>query len=180
MKKRAFTFVELLLVVTLFAILSLAVYATFASGMRLWRRIQDTSLAQRKVSLGLEKFSLELRQALDFPKIDFSGKNNEVSFPLLWEEDIFRITYFLEQKSLFRKEENFKDILEENEESKIKSIVSDIEDLKFSFAYQEEGKKEYFWKDTRNKEEESLPTMVKIELKTKDANFTKTVTIPAL
>jgi len=176
--KHAFTFVELLVVVSLFSILSLTVYATFASGMRMWSRIQDTSLIQRKVSLGLEKFSLELRQALDFSKIGFTGKSNEISFPFLADKEILRITYFLEQKTLFRKLDTFKDILEEKEQAKIKTLLSDIEDLKFSFAYREEGKDQYSWKDTWDKEE-GIPVIVKMELKIKDAQITEAITIPA-
>jgi prepilin-type N-terminal cleavage/methylation domain-containing protein len=175
---RGFTFVELLIVVAIFSLLSLAVYTTFSSGIRLWRRIQDTNILQRRVFLGLERISQDLRQALDFSKIGFSGKINEVSFPFLSaENEILRVTYFLEEKTLYRKQESFKDIIEEKENPKIKSMVSDIDDLKFSFAYQEEDKKEYTWKDTWDKEE-GIPKIIKMELKAKDANFTKTVTIP--
>jgi prepilin-type N-terminal cleavage/methylation domain-containing protein len=178
--KHAFTFIELLVVVTLYSILSLAVYATFASGMRLWRRIQDTSLLQRKASLGLEKFSQEARQALDFSKIGFTGKSNEISFPFLSGEEILKITYFFDQNALLRKQESFKDILEKKEQATIKTLLSGLEDLKFSFAYQEVGKTEYSWKDVWDKDKEKgIPAIVKMELKTKDANFTKTVIIPA-
>lgn len=161
--------------VILFSLLSLAVYTTFASGLRMWQRIQDTSLTQRKALLGLERFSLEMRQALDFSKIGFTGKSNEVSFPVLWDEQILKITYSLGQEALLRKHETFKDILEEKEQSATKGLISDVEDLKFSFAYQEEGKLEYSWKDTWDKED-GLPVIVKMELKTKDAQFLKAIT----
>jgi len=176
--QESFTFVELLIVVAIFSLLSLAVYTTFSSGIRIWRRIQDTSILQRRVFLGLERISQDLRQALDFSKIGFSGKINEVGFPFLSaENEILRVSYFLEEKTLYRKQESFKDIIEEKENPKIKSMLSGIDDLKFSFAYQEEGKKEYIWKDTWDKEE-GIPKIIKMELKAKDANFTKTVTIP--
>ena len=175
--KHAFTLVEMLVVVTLLSILSLTVYATFASGMRLWQRIQDSGLSSNKTVLGLEKFTSQMRQALDFPKIGCAGKSNAVAFGFLSDTEILKITYFLEEKSLFRKEESFKDILAEKEQAKARKLISDIEDLKFSFAYPEEGKDQYSWKDTWNKEE-GMPAIVKIELKTKDANFVKTVIIP--
>jgi len=179
--RRSFTFIELLVVITLFSILSLAVYTTFSSGIRIWRRIQDTSILQRRVFLGLERISQDLRQALDFSKIGFSGKINEVGFPFLSaENEILRVSYFLEAETVYRKQENFKDIIEEKDNPKIRSMLSGIDDLKFSFAYQEDGKKEYTWKDTWGKEEDmpGIPKAIKMELKTKDANFTKTVTIP--
>lgn len=175
---KGFTFVELFVVVLLFSLLSLAVYTTFASGLKMWQRIQDTSLLQRRALLGLERFSMDARQTLDFSKIGFTGKSNETSFPILWDEQILKITYSLGQKALLRKQETFKDILEEKEKALIKGLISDVEDLKFSFAYQEEGKLEYSWKDTWDKED-GLPIIVKMELKTKDAQFIKAITIPA-
>jgi len=178
---RSFTFVELLIVVTIFSLLSLAVYTTFSSGMLIWRRIQYTGILQRRAFLGLERISQDLRQALNFSKIGFSGKINEVSFPFLSaENEILRVSYFLEAETVYRKQENFKDIIEEKDNPKIRSMLSGIDDLKFSFAYQEDGKKEYTWKDTWGKEEDipGIPKAIKMELKTKDANFTKTVTIP--
>ena len=177
MNKRAFTFVELFLVVILFSLLSLAIYTTFVSGIKMWQRIQDTSLLERKVLLGLERFSTEARQTLDFSKIGFTGKSNEVSFPFLSDEEISRITYFLEQKTLLRKQESFKDILEGKEQAKAKSFIPQVEDLKFIFAYQKEGDLEYSWKDNWDQKDGS-PLMVKVELKTQDAQFIKTITIP--
>lgn len=177
-KQASFTFVELLVVVTIFSILSLAVYATFSSGMRMWARIQESTFAQRIAILRLEKISQDLRQSLDFSKIGFTATEaGEISFPILsTNNEISRVTYFLKDKVLFRKLERFKDILEEKAEAEEKKLLFEVEDLKFSFGYQKEGK--YVWKTTWDSKEEGLPITVKIELKVKDADFTKTVTIP--
>lgn len=178
-KKAAFTFVEMLVVVTIFSILSVAVYATFASGMRMWGRVQDAALSQRKAALRLEKMSSDLRQILYFPQIGFAGKSNEVSFPSLSaNNELVKVTYFFEQNNLLRKQELYKDILEEKkEEVKAKSLLTEVEDLKFEFAYKEIDKEEYSWKDEWNKED-GLPIMVKIELKTQNTDLAKTITIP--
>lgn len=177
-KRSAFTFVELLIVVTIFSILSLAVYATFTSGMRLWKRIDDLSLIQRKALLRLEKISQDLRQALDFPKIGISGKSNELSFPLLsYDNQLIKVSYFLEDDSLWRGQQTYQDILEEKEPPAARSLLSGVEELKFSFIFKEEDKTDYSVKDTWAKEE-GAPAAIKIELTIKEETFTKTINIP--
>ena len=178
MNKRSFTFIELLLVVAVFSLLSLAVYSTFNSGLGLWHKIQDTDMHQRKTLLRLEKISLDLHQALNFSKIGFTGQKNEVSFPLLSGDKILKISYYYEGNSLYFKGENFSDIIENRKNDiKPKELLSGIEDLTFSFAYQEPDKNEYSWKDNWKKTE-GIPLVVKIELKLKNAIFTKTIPIP--
>jgi len=174
---RGYTFVELFVVVILSSLLSLAVYTTFVSGLKMWQRIQNISLPQRKILLELEKFSQEIRHILNFTKIGLTGKINEITLPVLSDQEILKVSYLWEEKTFFRKQESFKDILEEKEQVKKKKLISGIEDLKFSFAYPEGEKKEYFWKDTWDKED-GLPVIIKMELKTKDASFLKAITIP--
>jgi prepilin-type N-terminal cleavage/methylation domain-containing protein len=179
MKKRSFTFLELIIVVTIFSILSLAVYGTFNSGLRLWQRIQDKSLLQRKVLLGMERISKDLHQALNFSKIGFSAKTTEIVFAVLDGDEILKVTYFLEAQDLYYREENFRDVIaEKKNNAKLKRLLSGIENLKFSFAYEEAGKEQYSWKDTWEKTEGSPPLVIKIELKVKDVNFVKTIPLP--
>lgn len=176
--RKGFTFVELLIVVSIFSLLSLAVFATFSSGMRMWQLMQARSLVERRVLLGLERFSAEIRQTLDFSKIGFEGKISKIIFPLLSaENEILRVSYVLEQDTLYRKQERYKDILEDNKQIKTRDLFSDIESLKFSFAYKVEDKDEYNWINTWDKEA-GFPAIVKIELKTKDVDFTKMVVMP--
>lgn len=177
--KRAFTFIELFVVIAIFALLSLAVYATFASGMRMYKRINEITLQQRKVLLGLERFSQETRQVLDFIEIGFTGKSQEISFPVLVNDEINKVTYILEEDVLIRKQENFRNILEEKEQVKSKALIPDIGDLKFKFAYKEADKEKFSWKDTWNQEEDGMPTIIKLELKPKDNEpVIKSVIIP--
>jgi prepilin-type N-terminal cleavage/methylation domain-containing protein len=180
-RRKAFTFIEMLVVVSLFAILSLAIFSTFACGMGLWRRIQDNAFAKRRPFLVLEKLATELRQTLEFSKIGIDGKSDGISFPILSSEgEIIKVTYSLGEDSLSRTEENYKGILwgsEEDTEGRTRILLSGVEELKFSFARKEEGKVEYSWSDLWSKKD-GIPLIVKIELKNKDESFTKTVRMP--
>lgn len=175
---RGFTFVETLIVVTIFSVLSLAVYATFTSGMRLWKRVDEISLTQRRALLRLEKISQDLRQALNFSQIGFSGKSSELFFPLLSNDNqILKVTYFIEEDSLWRRQQTYRDILEEKEPPAARSLLSAVVELKFSFIFKEQDKADYSVKDTWAKEE-GAPAAIKIELTVKKETFTKTINIP--
>lgn len=176
--RSAFTFVETLVVVTIFSVVSLAVYATFASGMRMWKRVDDLSLIQRRALLRLEKVSQDLRQALDFSGIGFSGKSSELSFPILSSDDqIIKVTYFLEEDSFWRRQQTYQDIQLEKEPPAAKLLFSAVAGLKFSFIFKEQDKTDYSQKNTWVKEE-GTPIAIKIELKVKEDIFTKTINIP--
>jgi len=176
---KGFTFVELFIVLALFSLLSLAVYATFVSGMRMWKRINEVTLNQRRALLGMEKFAQEMRQILNYPKIGLTGKSSEISFPALLHDEIIKVTYLVEDGVLVRKEEGLADVLDEKEANpKIKTVVYDLEDLKFYFAYQEPEKEDYSWKEAWEKEE-GLPLIVKLQIKTKDGQEAqKSIVIP--
>lgn len=176
-RQNGFTFIEVLLVVTIFSILSLAIYSTFVSGLKLWDRIQGQALTQRKVLLSMEKLSSDLRQSPDFSKIGFQGSSNSITFPILSGKDIYRVTYALEEKTILRKLVSYKDIVEKKEEVQTKKFLPDTEDLKFSFGFQEEGKQEYSFKDAWNKED-GIPKILKIELKIKDVDLVREISLP--
>jgi len=182
--KSAFTFVELLIVVTIFSLLSLALYATFASGMRVWGRVQDATFSRKRVILRMEKISQDLRQALNFPKVGFSAEDHRITFPVLSSNDeILKVTYYFEDGALFQKHERFKepklqeDEEEEGVEVKPRKLLSGVKELKFEFAYQGISIDKYEWRDAWNKSY-GLPIAVKMEIKAKDADLTKTVVIP--
>mgnify|MGYP005634090469 CR=1 FL=1 len=171
---------ELLIVVALFSVLGVAVFSTFASGMRIWARIQDASFAKRKVLLVLEKMSIELRQCLDISQIGFSAENSEISFPTLTPQDkIIKVSYSFAQDNIYRASEDFEDILDEAEEkdTQVRVVLLDVEDFDFSFAYLEEGKLRYSWKDTWEAKE-GIPKIVKIDLTVNEETFSKTIRIP--
>lgn len=178
MNKRAFTFVELFVVIAISSLLSIAVYASFASGMKMWGRVNEITLSQRKTLLGLERFQQDIRQVLNFPYIGFSGKNNEITIPRLENDEVAVVTYLFEEGTLLRKVQSYKDILAKNEQVTTRTIIPDLQDLKLSYGFIESGKKDYTWKDEWLKEE-GIPPVVRLELKTKDNNlFNRLILIP--
>jgi len=78
--KKGFTFVEVMLVVSLVTVVGLAVYTSFSHGLRIWGRGQDI-VAEEDVFIFLEKLSLELRNSFVFSQVAFNGETRQLMFP---------------------------------------------------------------------------------------------------
>lgn len=182
--RKGFTIIELLIVTTIFSIVSIAVYATFGSGMRVWRRAQEINISERKVLLRMEKLSRELRQTFDFKDIGFSGYKDKLNFAAIIDGDIVRINYSLDasQKIIFCTVDKLADILESKEknetlQSKPLSFISAVDKLSFSYFYFDLQKNAYSWKE--DWQEGSLPLAVKLEITVNNSSsYATTIFIP--
>lgn len=83
-----FTFLELLIAVTIFSISAVAIYSSFNVGIRAWRKAEDSYKVRQEARQALSAMSRELRSALGFKlkKSDedvedsLDGSSDEVSF----------------------------------------------------------------------------------------------------
>ena len=175
---RGFTFIELLIVSSILAIVMLAVYSSFISGMRLWQRSKNLSRTEFKVTLGLEKFSSSLRQSIDFPPIGFYGTAGKLSFPFLDDLEIARVSFEFDPrlKSLQRIPERYRDILT-GKQPAAKTFLAAIEGADFSYYYFDNVSQQYRWKDEWGASG-GIPLAIKITIKFKDGFKENTVFIP--
>jgi len=181
-RQRAFTLTELLITVTIFAVVSLAIYATFNSGMTVWRRAKDTNTEQRKFLLKTEKLSRELRQAFSFNDIAFSATKSKIQFPSVIDSDICRITYFFDanKKILYRSCDKLADILAQDKkklEPNLSSYLPGIDNVSFYCLVFDLQKKSYVWKE--DWQQVNLPVAVKVNITTKDKHYAATIIIPS-
>jgi prepilin-type N-terminal cleavage/methylation domain-containing protein len=84
MRRRGFTFIEMLLVTALMASLSLAIFLCLSNGLKLWQRTQQ-ALLQEDVAIFFDKFSGDLRNAFSFSTLAIEGRENSFVFPtIVW------------------------------------------------------------------------------------------------
>ena len=95
----AFTLVELLIAVSIFSVVSIAIYATFSSGASVLRRVKNIDLVQQTMLLKIERFSRELRELPGCRKQLFSGIKTKISFPGNSDYIPCRITYYFDSSS---------------------------------------------------------------------------------
>lgn len=191
------TFLELMLTLTIFAVVAITVYSTFGTGLSAWRKAQKTQQLYQDVRLGLNRIARDLENAVLYsqePKFpNFTGTKSEISFYSLVDTyraipqhpELRKITYSLDESTqiLQRLEQNLP-LPEEGEEIEAEAqeaLAEKIAALKFFYCYEDKDDDEsYKWLDTWNNAEE-VPQGVKIELALEEAGelpFTKYVFIP--
>ncbi|MFH1310352.1 MAG: type II secretion system protein, partial [Candidatus Omnitrophota bacterium] len=82
-KNKGFTLIEIFLTASLFGIILVTIFATYASGIRIWKTVKQVNLiADRKFVLTMEKVKREiLGYVRNFEDIQFKGDRESFSFP---------------------------------------------------------------------------------------------------
>lgn len=164
--ERGFTLVEMLLAVTLFAIVMSSGFGVFKMGLQIWTRMQGHSSVERKTLLSLEKIGRDLRTAIRIPEqkeslrkpeIEYGGSNQEFSFPALVTKagkkgvqttQFGRMTYRFESsaKVLCKQQENATDFYLKRP-APCDPVAQGIQSAKFRYWLYDKIGKEYDWYD---------------------------------
>lgn len=79
-KTRGFTLVELLVVTLILGVVTAAIGACIAGGIRAWESVRNFNALELNVLPALEIFEKELRNSIEFFGIDFEGADQELKF----------------------------------------------------------------------------------------------------
>lgn len=198
-----FTLVEILVAVTIFAIIGVGLYSALATGIITWRKGEVGSTIYQEARLALGRISVELRNSIRYNDEKFNvfeGGVDSIKFATVLntadpgEEDkefeVCEVSYYLDEsptskiKSLFRRVETIPESFEETRRDG-EEVASFVEAIKFSYIYRQgEGPPyEYEWKDEwvqpegeeEEEEDGKIPRAVKIELTLKDESSNKEI-----
>lgn len=190
---RGFTLIEVMMAAALTALVGLAIYANFATGIRVMKKLTQPS-GDADLYIFFEKFSRDLENAFLYNGIPFHGEKEKLSFAttilteavLGGERGIGRVTYSYEsgRNSIGRAQENVSQIYQD-EEAEARPILDQIYSLTFRYYKYNAKDKIYLWKEEWDEEEEENknPVAVRIDLEFKDEegkhSSVKTIAIPA-
>ena len=191
-KQDGFTLIELLVSLSIFSIISLAVYSSFAGGVGAWRRAQEFSSIYQTARLLLDDMARELKNAVMISGTDFVGAPQRLSFLTLRQSpyttgrpanhQIARVTYEVRRDqassgySLFRLEaSDIKNSQEDRGEPEL--MVGSLSRLNFEYTYKNGTGEILPWKEVWQVSD-AIPLGVKITLMVGETRFTKMVFIP--
>lgn len=186
-KNRGFTLIEMLIVSLIMSVISLGLYVTLNSGIKVWQRINNQQLAAEDVNIFFDKFASDLRNSLPFTDINFIGTENGLSFPSIIKSQrlkvrtIGQVLYAYDSRTglLNRQQKDYSQIYN-LEEVTPSATLKNIKSLLFQYYVYDKERKEYFWHNEPLPEQ--IPQAVRIEFESQDGaktiRFTKTVTIP--
>lgn len=187
-----FTFVELMVTISIFSIVGLAIYSTFGTGVNAWRRGQQGADFYQDARLSLNIMARELRNSIFYKDLEFVGQEDKVSFPCLINTAVAgapqrlaigKVTYWFDSQhhALLRSEETLAESFQENQ-GETMELASSVVELDFSYSFRGE-ERECDWLDSWG-DVHTIPLGIKIALAFEDEKsqektvFTKTVFIP--
>jgi type II secretion system protein J len=184
-KSRSFTLIELLIASSIFAVVMVALYAAFSSGVFGYRNIDERVSAYQQARQAMGRINRDIRNSYVYSSGDvkFGGTADKVSFMTLVDDysllEIVRnmafVSYYLEGNTLMRLCRRGQESLKDTSQAKADEMSFDIDKLTFTYIYEDNGalKEADAWDSSKK-----LPVavMVKLSLKKKSTyDFERTI-----
>jgi hypothetical protein len=177
--KTGLTMIEMSLVAALIAMVGLAVYGSFNSGLKIWQRV-SRSLPEIEVGIFFDKISNDLRNWLVFSAAVPQGSKGELSFSLIQEKaavkdaanpDFGIVRYYFNSESgcIYR---DYRQLIEDKVARSL-PIANGIVSLSFKYYYFDAALKGGAWEDELNK---TVPLAVKVQVDFKSDKKVKRLT----
>jgi type II secretory pathway pseudopilin PulG len=176
---KAFTLIEILLVASLIAIVSIAVFRSFNNGIKLWAKAQTIN-REAEATLFLDKMAEDLRSVVTISSIAFKGTGHMVSFPavVITKADVKSVRaseeiveqigavqyrYDPEQHKIFRRQANYGQAVKDVWLQPEMIMINGIEELDFDYVI---GKGKGF--DTKSELSGAIPSGVHVKVRFTD------------
>jgi prepilin-type N-terminal cleavage/methylation domain-containing protein len=193
MKKKAITLIELLIAMTVFGVVAVAIYSAFSSGVISHRNIDEALEIYQGARLVLERLNLDLRNCFSYQAelSKFSGSGQEASFYTLVEkyregkvtQDYCLVSYKAQGRQLLRLCRRNREAVDEDSQIQPQELVSSAS-INFQYGYTSGGSAELQFKDTwgeTDEEKKTLPLAVKANLALSGRSkeeFERTIILP--
>ncbi len=146
----AMTIVEMLIVVSIVSVLTVALYHALSGGIRVWQR-SHRAVVEEDVVVFFEKFNHDIHNAFFFAKLPVSGDASRFSFPTMiitmaeqssglpegeTVEQLGRVEYFFDegQHALMRRQSNYSQAMSESWGAS-GVIIPSVSKIEFRYYY---------------------------------------------
>lgn len=168
---RGFTFLEMLVAVTIFSLIATSLYGTLHAGVKLWQEENLQIAKNQKLRIFFDTVTRDIRNMVSFSNIEPEFLEDRLVFPAfvrIVEADrihmeIAKVRYALDsqKKSLIRSQAAIKEGFEEDNAEAVR-LLNHLEFLNFKYTTGlSKITGEYEWKDVLDKSD-GFPRAVKI------------------
>ena len=207
LQAHGFTFIELIIAVTIFSIIAVSIYSVFRAGVRLWSRTNPLIQANQSTRYFFNTISSDLKNSVSYNAVspglktfgssekscaNFEGEEQKVSFMTLVDvsaeavlphTELARVIYSFDRskntvnRAVATKAEGLSE-----DHAKVSDILNDIDDKDFGFEYcykvvSSPTEYDYEWKDTWSDEDRDKGKIPR-GVKVKAGAYSKTIFIP--
>ncbi|MBU0468379.1 MAG: prepilin-type N-terminal cleavage/methylation domain-containing protein [Candidatus Omnitrophica bacterium] len=146
--RSAMTLIEILIVTSLIAIISVAIYSCLSSGIRVWQEA-NRLVVEEDIAIFFDKISKDLRNVYSYSRIKPHGDVFKFSFPTIvytkadkgsghpenaYIDQLGKVEYYFDPISdnIYRRQANYSQAISEKY-SKESKIVGSVERIKFTY-----------------------------------------------
>lgn len=195
--RRGFTLMELLIAVSIFAVVATTIFSSFRAGLFGFRNIEDNIYIYQAAGQIIERLDNELRNAFVYSvdkESKFSGSASGISFLTLVDtftkagvvKDYALVSYQLSGNKLMRLCRRNQESLNSRTEIKPEEMAADVSKISFSYGYADSIGQPLSFKDSWGDgnapdEQKALPKAVKVTLGIKGKKtqeFERTIYLP--
>ncbi len=190
MRRKGFTLMELLIALSIFAVIAICLYSVFSGGIRVYRKQEKVFKYSHNVNLALDKMAGELRNAINYSmppppavspeearKLKFTGDDKSLSFITAKGADIIKVDYFFvstqDRKGVLKKKISYQKEGFNEEKHPEMLLIEGLDNISFEYAYKgadkdapPEWQKE--WGKEAVEQKSKIPVGVRIILEFKD------------
>ncbi len=162
--KKAFTLVELLISISIFAVIMISLYSAFSTGVLSLGRIEESATASQTGYMILSRIERDVRNSFAYSpdEAKFIGNKNSLSFLTLSPEFSY-VSYSLNGNKLLRLIRKNKAALENNSEIKPRILAQNVKQLEFTYLSSDPDTKELKESDAWS-DNTALPAAIKVNL----------------
>ncbi|MFH0877448.1 MAG: type II secretion system protein [Candidatus Omnitrophota bacterium] len=167
---RGFTFVELMVVVGLFAIVGTVLMSSFAMGLRVWKKAASSNFNARGAMLTMARWTTETRRVFQYQPIGFFGNETHVEFANILNNKILNISYdFSSNENVVRRTAVSRQALLEGEADGVsRTAISDAQAFSLAYYGWDAQLQDYAFYGTWNSSQSGWPVAVRFQVDLKD------------
>ncbi len=178
---KSFTLIELLISISIFAVIMVTLFSAFRTGIFGLSRIEESALVSETGYIALSRIDKDLRNSFAYSPDDskFTGKKDSLSF-LTLNPNFAYVNYYFSGNKLLRLVRINKDALKTDSETKPKVLAKDVKQIEFVYLYIDPATNKFKETDTWNGAS-ALPSAVRVKLvseKKEEALFVRTIYLP--
>ncbi len=177
-RRAGFTFVELLITVSLLGLVAAAIVAIFLSAFQVWDRVVGQGTDRQRLEVAWSQVRQDLHRLKRFELIGFKGAYDEMSFPVLldatWKteqndvleyQELGQAGYYFDRyhRLLCRSQVPYRLLRKRRLKDACDSVLTGVDYVRFSYYTRDPQSGRYEWSGSWSADE--VPAAVKLEVR---------------
>ncbi len=175
-----FTMIEMIIALSLFAVVVISAYGAFRGGFVAYQRIESQLGSRHELSMLTAQLGKELRAAIFYAPVPFEGKSDKLEFPArLWRydrdqltEDLYQVSYQCRDGQIVRTEQKIRKKFSDSGNPESEPLLP-LSACKFQFAYKMHDGNLIWKNELSDKPYQGIPRAIRFAIKGKVTNNTE-------